>query len=64
MALEIAVQRVQSPPRCIHVACGLGPVQLKELHRELGSMGRLNSGFASGSEELLDPTVPEALDHA
>jgi hypothetical protein len=24
----------------------------------------LNPGFASGREKLLDPTVPEALDHA
>jgi hypothetical protein len=26
-------------------------------------VGRLNSSLASGSEELLDPTMPEALDH-
>jgi hypothetical protein len=42
----------------------LGTVQLKELNGELGGMGRLNSSFASGSEELFDPTMPEALDHA
>jgi hypothetical protein len=27
-------------------------------------MGRLNPSFASGGEKLLDPTMPEALDHA
>ena len=64
MVFEIAVQRVQSPPRCIHVVCGLRPVQLKELKRQLGGMGWLNSRFASGGEELFDAGMPEALDHA
>jgi hypothetical protein len=27
-------------------------------------MGRSNSSFAFGGEKLLDPTMPEALDHA
>ena len=26
-------------------------------------MGRLNSSLTSSSEEFLDPTMPEALDH-
>lgn len=64
MPLEIAVQRVQRPPWSIHVAGSSGTVQLEQLNRQFGGMGRLNSSFASSSEKLLDSTVPEALDHA
>ena len=64
MVLEIAPQRVQAPPRSIHVVWSLGPVQLKELKRQFGGMRRQNSSLASGREESLDATMPEALDHA
>src|ERR1035441_3299232 len=64
MALEIAVQRVQSPSRSIHISCRLGSIQLKELNREFSGMGRLNSRLASGGEESFDAGMPEALNHA
>lgn len=64
VSLEIAAQGVQFPSWSTHVARGLGPIQLKELEREVGSVCGLNSRFASGGEELLDSAMPEALDHA
>ena len=64
MASQIAVQSVQIPPWGIHVVRSPRAVQLKELDRQLGGMGRLNSGLAPGGEELLYASVPEALDHA
>jgi hypothetical protein len=63
MALKIAVQRVQLPSRSVHVGRSLCPAQLKELDRPFGGMRRLNPSFAPGGEKLLDPTMPEALDH-
>ena len=54
---------MQSPPRGIHVVGRPGPVQLKKLDGEFGGVRWLNSSFAPGSEELLDPTVPKAPDH-
>jgi hypothetical protein len=64
MMFQVAMQRVQLPTWSIHVFCRLRPIQLKELNRQFCGMRRLDSSFASGREELLDASVPEALNHA
>lgn len=63
MVFQIAAQGVQFPSRSVHVPCRPGAIQLKELNRQFGGMGRLNSSFASGQEESFDAGVPEALNH-
>ena len=63
MVFQIAAQGVQFPSRSVHVPCRPGAIQLKELNRQFGGVGRLNSSFASGREESFDAGVPEALNH-
>jgi hypothetical protein len=63
MVFQLAPQRMEIPTGSIHVLRQFGAIQLKELNRQFGSMGWLDSGFTSGREESFDASVPEALNH-
>jgi hypothetical protein len=61
---QIAAQKMQSPSGGVHVLCGLCSIQLKQLDRQLGGMGGLDSSFASSGKESFNAAMAEALDHA
>ena len=63
MGLQVALERVQPKPRCVHVVNRFGlPEQGKNQPEFLGMNG-LNAYQAPGSMELLKALVSEALDH-
>ncbi len=54
---------MKAETRNAHIFDLLGSIQGRELHSEPSGVMRLNSGRASGLEKLLQPFVPEGLDH-
>jgi len=63
MPLQVTVERMQPPSRCIHILCPSGVVECEELEPQSLCMLWLNPGFRPFSKEPLDPFVPEALYH-
>ncbi len=55
---------MEPPSRNIHVIWSCGSIQKSKLIKKLYGVIRLNSGLRSGQEELLDPFMPEAANHA
>ena len=64
MICQFALERMQVPTGNIHAIRVLGCIEQRELSAQFGFMRRLNASFATGGEKLLDPLMPEALDHA
>ena len=63
MICKHPLERVQLPAGNIHSIRVLGCIQQRELPAQLGCMCRLNARLASRLEELLQPRVPERLNH-
>ena len=62
MALPVAMERMQSPSRSIHILDGFGVVECEELPAQSFCMLWLNPSFRSFKEPL-DAFVSEALYH-
>jgi hypothetical protein len=60
---KIAFERMQTPTSNIHAPGVLCRIQSRELNFQLIGMSGLDSGFASGKEELLQTRVPERPNH-
>jgi hypothetical protein len=63
MSSQLSMQRMQIPPIGAHVHGRPRSVQRRELEIQLACVTGLNSGFAPGKEELLDPGVSKTPDH-
>jgi len=63
MSGKISLQRMQSPPRHIHIRCAGRRVEAAELQPKALGMFWPNPGFGAGAKEPLQAIVAKALDH-
>src|SRR5579864_3839977 len=63
MAPQIASQRMQIPAMDIHIRKRSRVVQNIKPVRKLRRVGGLYTSLAAGLEEVLDPGMPETLNH-
>lgn len=64
MAFEVRAQGMQPPSRSVHVFRPAGVVEHEQLNAQLIGVLDLDSGQRAAAEELLQPLVGEALNHA
>jgi hypothetical protein len=63
MAFEHAFQRMPTPALAVHIQRVRRQVEGRRLDSQPAFMARLNTGFRTGEEELLDTSMPKALNH-
>jgi histidine ammonia-lyase len=63
MAVHASGQGMQPPSGNVHVVRALRSIKVLELTTESRGVMGLNAGFGALTEERLDATMSEALDH-